>query len=95
MMKKDKLFAPFLMLFAGAIASIVMFQNHYDTKQMLTILLVVLIVFYLAGYIIQNRVRAFVKEIKEKEEQQEQDRGEVIEKEIPAEEENGTREDAG
>lgn len=94
-MKKDKLFAPFLMLFAGAVASIVMFRNHYDTKQMLTILLVVLIVFYTAGCIIQNRVRAFVKEIKEKEEQQEQDEGEVIEKEIPAEEENGTKEDAG
>lgn len=94
-MKKDKLFAPFLMLFAGAIASIVMFRNHYDTKQMLTILLAVLLVFYAAGCIIQSRVRAFVKEVKEEEEKKEQDKGEVIEKEIPTEEENGAKEDNG
>lgn len=85
-MKKSRLFAPFLMLLAGAVASIVMFRNHYDTKEMLTVLLVVLLVFYAAGCLIENRINAFVRQIKEKEEQQEQDEGEVIEKEMTAEE---------
>lgn len=85
-MKKSRLFAPFLMLLAGAVASIVMFRNHYDTKEMLTVLLVVLLVFYAAGCLIESRINAFVRQIKEKEEQQEQDEGEVIEKETTAEE---------
>ena len=48
-MKKGKLFAPFLMLLAGAVASILMFYFHYSTKQTLYVLLAVLVIFYLAG----------------------------------------------
>ena len=44
-MKKLKLFAPFLMLLSGAIASIMMFYFQYPVEQMLPRLLIVLIVF--------------------------------------------------
>lgn len=80
-MKKNKLFAPFLMLLAGAVASIVMYCFHYTTKQMLPILLAVLIVFYLAGSFIQKKVVAFMDQIRAEEEKE----GEVIEKEAAEE----------
>ncbi|MDO4303094.1 MAG: hypothetical protein Q4D94_04210 [Bacillota bacterium] len=80
-MKKLKLFAPFLMLLAGAIASIMMYYFQYSTKQMLPRLIVVLIVFYLAGCFVQKRVMSFVEQIKEEEARE----GEVIEKEVQEE----------
>lgn len=76
-MKKGKLFAPFLMLLAGLTASIMMFYFKYSTEQMLWILLLVLVTFYLIGLIIQQRVTSFVNKIKEEEARE----GEVIEKE--------------
>ena len=80
-MKKLKLFAPFLMLLSGAIASIMMFYFQYPVVQMLPRLLIVLIVFYIAGCFIQKKIISFVEQIKEEEEKE----GEVIEKEIPDE----------
>ncbi len=80
-MKKLKLFAPFLMLLSGAIASIMMFYFQYPVEQMLPRLLIVLIVFYIAGCFIQKKIISFVEQIKEEEEKE----GEVIEKEIPDE----------
>lgn len=92
-MKKNKLFAPFLMLFAGAVVSIVMYIKQYSMKQMLIILLCVLIAFYLIGCLIQKKVVSFMQQIKEKEEAEKaQIEGEVIEKELSDEEgshENG------
>lgn len=85
-MKKSKLFAPFLMLLAGAIACIIMYGSHYDTMEMLLILLAVLLIFYAAGYLIQKQVVSFMKQIQEQEEEKAEKEGEVIEKEIPAEE---------
>lgn len=79
-MKKLKLFAPFLMLLSGAIASIMMFYFQYPVEQMLPRLLIVLIVFYIAGCFIQKKIISFVEQIKEEEKE-----GEVIEKEIPDE----------
>lgn len=67
-MKKSKLFPPFLMLFAGAVASITMFYFHYPAGQMLPRLLAVLLVFYFAGCFIQKKVLAFVSQIRENEE---------------------------
>ena len=67
-MKKSKLFAPFLMLFAGAVASITMFYFHYPAGQMLPRLFAVLLVFYIAGCFIQKKVLAFVGQIRENEE---------------------------
>lgn len=69
-MKKSKLFAPFLMLLAGAIASIMMYYFQYTTKQMLPRLVIVLIVFYLIGSFTQKEIISFVNQIKEKEEQE-------------------------
>ncbi|MDD6490828.1 MAG: hypothetical protein PUG54_01170 [Firmicutes bacterium] len=81
-MKKNRLFAPFLMLLAGAVASIMMYYFRYSMKQMLPRLLIVLLIFYLAGYFIQKKVTSFVEQIKAEEEKE----GEVIEKEAPLEE---------
>ena len=69
-MKKNKLFAPFLMLFAGAVVSLLMYFFHYSMKQMLPTLLLVLIIFYIAGSFIQKKVNEFVSQIKEAEEQE-------------------------
>ncbi len=90
-MKKNKLFAPFLMLLAGAVASIVMRYFRYSTGEMLPILLVVLLVFYFGGCLIQKKVTAFVEQIKEEEAKE----GEVVEKEVPEEEGEETGEEAG
>lgn len=87
-MKKSKLFPPFLMLLAGAVASIVMYYFNYSTKQMLIILLCVLVVFYAVGSIIQKKITGYVQQILE----QEANEGEVIEKEIPAEDREQTAE---
>lgn len=81
-MKKNRLFAPFLMLLAGAVASIVMRYFRYSTGEMLPILLLVLIIFYFVGCLIQKKVNAFVEQIKKEEAKE----GEVVEKEVPEEE---------
>lgn len=77
-MKKNKLFAPFLMLLAGAVVSISAYCFHYTMGEMLPILLFVLIFFYLAGNFIQKKVTAFMDQIREEEAKE----GEVIEKEF-------------
>ena len=46
---KVRLITPFLMLFAGALASIIMYIKKYDFYTMLWVLLIVLIVFYVIG----------------------------------------------
>lgn len=80
-MKKSKLFAPFLMLLAGAVVSIMMYYFKYGIQQTLPVLLIVLLVFYLAGVFIQKKVTSFVEQIKEKEEKEK----EVMEKEVSEE----------
>lgn len=100
-MKKIRLFAPFLMLLASAIASIIMFRGDYDTNKWLVILLCVMLVFYCAGCLIQKKMISFIEQIQEREEAEaaaaaEAERkaaeaeikgeGEVIEKDIPVEE---------
>lgn len=80
-MKKSRLFAPFLMLLAGAVASIVMRYFRYSTGEMLPILLGVLIIFYFVGCLIQKKVTAFMDQIREEEAKA----GEVVEKEVPEE----------
>lgn len=85
-MKKSNLFAPFLMLLAGTVASITMRYFHYTTGQMLPRLLFVLVVFYLAGVFIQKRIQKYVDEILAKEAEEKAQEGEVIEKEVPEEE---------
>ena len=53
MENKVKLITPFLMLFAGAVASIIMYVRHFDLYTMLWVLLVVLVVFYIIGDIVR------------------------------------------
>lgn len=86
---KRKLFPPFLMLFAGAIFSIIMVRFHYDTKTMLGILLLVLISFYIIGCLVKFMLDRFEKQIEEKK----LDEGEVIEKEVMAEDEEEEQEE--
>ena len=66
-MKKFKLIPPFLMLLSGAVASIVMFIRKFDTTELLIWLLCVMVFFYLAGCVIQNRLTFFVDQIRERE----------------------------
>lgn len=46
---KRRWIPPFLMLFAGAVSSIIMLVLHYETQSMLMILIGVLLVFYIIG----------------------------------------------
>lgn len=84
-MKKDKLFAPFLMLFAGAVVSLMMYFFHYSSKETLPVLLVVLLIFYVAGSFIQMKVNSFVKQINEEMAAKE---AEIVEKAAEEETEN-------
>ena len=85
-MSYKKLFAPCLMLVAGAVVSIVMFLSDYDMTQRLTILLLSMLLFYCAGLVIQKKMVKFLDEIQKKEETQKTEEGEVIEKEAKKEE---------
>jgi hypothetical protein len=46
---KTKFITPLSMLFAGAIASIIMYARGYEFTKMLWVLLIVLVVFYIIG----------------------------------------------
>lgn len=91
-MKKSKLFAPFIMLLAGAVASITMFYFHYPAGQMLPRLLAVLLAFYIAGCFIQKKVLAFMNQIRENEEALER---EAAEREAAIEAEKQDVEESG
>ena len=67
-MKKFKWIPPFLMLLSGAVVSIVMFIRGCGTTQMLLWLLGVMILFYMAGCIIQRQLTKFVTQIMEAQE---------------------------
>jgi uncharacterized membrane protein len=57
--KRKKLLAPFLMLLAGAVASIYMFVKGFEPQRMLGILLFVLLLFYILGGIINYILTRF------------------------------------
>lgn len=67
-MNKFNLIPPFLMLLSGAVVSIVMYIRRFDTTELLIWVLCVMLFFYLAGCVIQNRLTFFVNQIKEQEE---------------------------
>lgn len=77
---KRKLMPPFMMLFAGSIASIVMYLNHYEIKSMLWILVAVLIIFYIVGVLIKMILDSFYRELEKV--NAVADEGEVIEKDM-------------
>ena len=61
--KKRKMIPPFVMLFAGAVTSITMFMLHYKSKDMLVILLLVLIAFFIAGEVLKWMLDRFEAQI--------------------------------
>lgn len=75
--RKRRLIPPFVMLFAGAVVSIVMRILRYDLQTMLIILLCVLLGFYFVGRILQIMLDRFELQIQEAH----MEEGEVIEKE--------------
>ncbi len=79
-----------IMLFAGAIACIMTYANHYDLKDMLTTLIWVLLVFWLIGLIVKKILNSFHMPGGNAVDNE----GEVIEKqeEEPAEEEKESEE---
>lgn len=85
---KNKLFAPFLTLFAVAVTLFVMLMGEYKLKDILLTLLIVLIIFYIAGISIQNRVNKFIEANEEKLREEAEEEGAVIEKESAATQES-------
>ncbi len=86
---KNKLFAPFLTLFAVALTLFVMlFGGEYKLKEILIVLLIVLIVFYIAGLAIQSRVNKFIEANEEQLRLEAEEEGAVIEKDAVASEES-------
>lgn len=69
------------MLTAGAVVSITLRVQHYDTSSMLIILLCVLVGFYIAGCILKGMLDIFEHQIEEAD----MEEGEVIEKELNSE----------
>lgn len=65
--------APILMLFAGALAYGIMFFQHYETKDMLLVLIAVLVGFYVIGCLYTMMLNIFDRqneELAEKERQE-------------------------
>lgn len=59
MSKKLKLLPAFVMLLAGAFTSIITYLVRYDSKVALTILLCVLVTFYILGLVLQRVIYKF------------------------------------
>lgn len=53
MENKTKYITPFIMLFAGALAAIIMLVKQYELYRMLWTLLIVLVVFYVIGDVVR------------------------------------------
>ncbi len=79
--RRRRLIPPFVMLLAGAVVSIAMRLFRYETRTMLIVLLIVLVVFYLVGEVIKYMLDQFEKQIEENKARE----GEVIEKELSGE----------
>ncbi|MDD2968330.1 MAG: hypothetical protein PHT89_04775 [Lachnospiraceae bacterium] len=79
---KRNLIPPFIMLMAGLLSSLIMFFMKYDTKDMLIILLVVLLIFYTIGLLIKIMMDSFEKRNSQKHSEE----GEVFEKELKEDE---------
>jgi ABC-type uncharacterized transport system permease subunit len=58
---KNKNLPLIIMLFAGAITSIIAYLKKYSTQEMLFTVLIVLVVFYLIGMVVKEIVEYFLK----------------------------------
>ncbi|MBD5540482.1 MAG: hypothetical protein HDR00_04705 [Lachnospiraceae bacterium] len=81
---KRKLIPIFLMLVAGAVASIIAYIRDYELTRMLWTLLAALIVFYLLGTVLKKVLDLFDDQIKKADEEK-RNEGSVIEKEVEEE----------
>ncbi|MCR5304395.1 MAG: hypothetical protein K6E33_07505 [Lachnospiraceae bacterium] len=72
--QKRKLIPPGVMLTGGAIASILMYLRGYELKDLIPILVIVLVLFYIAGALIKYMFDSFAEQIREQED------GDVVEK---------------
>lgn len=89
---KRKLIPIFLMLLAGAVASIIAYIKDYELTRMLWTLLAAMIVFYLLGTALKKVLDLFDDQIQKADEER-RNEGSVIEKEV--EEESDTEESEG
>ena len=85
----------FVMLLAGAVATIVTYINHYSLEDMLVVLILTLIVFLVIGVAIKLVFDSF--HIEEPDEDRVDDEGEVVEKteEMLNEDSEGTSSEEG
>lgn len=80
---RRKWIPPFLMLFAGAVSSIIMFLLHYETKSMLMILIGVLVGFYIVGCLFKWMLDVFERQNEEKAAEEVENEAEQAEGEMP------------
>lgn len=85
MSDKQRLLAPIVMLLAGAVASIAMFVKRYELKNMLLILLLVLVSFYIIGLVFAYVLMRFERQNEEIRAALEAEEGEFFEKEMTEE----------
>ncbi len=84
MSTKMKLLPALITLFAGAITSVVTFVLHYDTGKSLWILLIVLVLFYILGTVLQKVVYRFELQNEIEEAKRLEEEGKVVEKDAVA-----------
>ncbi len=78
-----KLLPAIITLLAGACTSIITYLVHYEVKKALWILLIVLILFYIIGTIVQKVIYKFEQQIEKEEIERAEREGKVVEKDIP------------
>lgn len=66
---KRKLIPPGVMLLGGAIASITMYIRKFELTDLIVVLVIVLVLFYIAGGLIKYMFDRFADEIREQEEE--------------------------
>ena len=84
MSNRLKMLPAFFMLSAGTITSIITYMLHYEGKTALTILLGVLLLFYIIGKLFQIMIFRFESQNQEEEKKRREMEGKVVEKEKEA-----------
>lgn len=78
-----KLLPAIITLLAGACTSIITYLVHYEVKKALWILLIVLILFYIIGIVVQKVIYKFEQQVEQEEIERAEREGKVVEKDIP------------
>ena len=69
-------------LFAGACTSIITYLVHYELKKALWILLLVLVLFYILGTVVQRIIYKFELQVEKEETEKAEQEGKVVEKDV-------------